>query len=76
MSVCFVAAPEELLGICDVVYVPVKDDAVSTAKLEEWKDYLKRSGRSAIWEKLRFLHLPEPVHSLTRENYLEQLLME
>ena len=57
-----------------MVYVPVKDDAVSTAKLEEWKDYLKRSGRSAIWEKLRFLHLPEPVHSLTRENYLEQLL--
>lgn len=52
----------------------IKDDAVSTAKLEEWKDYLKRSGRSAIWEKLRFLHLPEPVHSLIRENYLEQLL--
>ena len=70
----FCGGTEELLGICDVVYVPVKDDAVSTAKLEEWKDYLKRSGRSAIWEKLRFLHLPEPVHSLTRENYLEQLL--
>ena len=70
----FCGGTEELLGICDVVYVPVKDDAVSTAKLEDWKDYLKRSGRSAIWEKLRFLHLPEPVHSLTRENYLEQLL--
>ena len=70
----FCGGAEELLGICDVVYVPVKDDVVSTAKLEEWKDYLKRSGRSAIWEKLRFLHLPEPVHSLTRENYLEQLL--
>ena len=30
----FCGGTEELLGICDVVYVPVKDDAVSTAKLE------------------------------------------
>ena len=28
----FCGGTEELLGICDVVYVPVKDDAVSTAK--------------------------------------------
>ena len=70
----FCGGAEELLGICDVVYVPVKDDVVSTAKLEEWKEYLKWSGRSVLWEKLRFLQLPEPVLSMSRETYLEQLL--
>ena len=70
----FCGGSEELLGICDVVYVPVKDDVVSTAKLEEWKTYLNRSGRSAVWEKLRFLKLPEPGPLPARESYLEQLL--
>lgn len=70
----FCGGSEELLGICDVVYVPVKDDVVSTAKLEEWKAYLKRSGRGMIWEKLRFLKLPEPGPLPARESYLEQLL--
>lgn len=46
------------MGICDVVYVPVKDDAVSTAKLEEWKDYLKRSGRSADMGKTEIFASP------------------
>ena len=70
----FFGCSEELIGICDVVYVPVKDDVVSTAKLEEWKTYLTRSGRSAVWEKLRFLKLPEPGPLPARESYLEQLL--
>ena len=70
----FCGGSEELLGICDVVYVPIKDDVVSTAKLEEWKTYLNRSGRSAVWEKLRFLKLPEPGPLPARESYLEQLL--
>lgn len=70
----FCGGAEELLGICDLVYVPVKEDVVSTAKLEEWDAYLKRSGRGAVLEKLRFLKLPNPVLSMTRENYLEQLL--
>ena len=70
----FCGGAEELLSVCDLVYVPVKEDVVSTAKLEEWKEYLKRSGRSVIWEKLRFLKLPGPGQALVRENYLEQLL--
>lgn len=70
----FCGGSEELLGICDVVYVPVKDDVVSTAKLEEWKAYLNRSGRGMVREKLRFLKLPEPGPLPARESYLEQLL--
>lgn len=70
----FCGGSEELLAICDVVYVPVKEDVVSAAKLEEWKTYLKRSGRSTVWEKLRFLKLPEPGPLPARESYLEQLL--
>lgn len=70
----FCGGTEEILGICDVVYVPIREDAVSSAKLEEWKEYLNRSGRSAVWEKLRFLKLPEPGLISARENFPEQLL--
>ena len=70
----FCGGAEEVLSVCDLIYVPVMEDVVSTAKLEAWKEYLKRSGRSVIWEKLRFLKLPRPGQALVRENYLEQLL--
>lgn len=70
----FCGGAEELLGICDVIYVPIREDAVSAAKLEEWKEYLNRSGRSAVWERLRFLKLPKPELWPSRETYLERLM--
>lgn len=65
---------EKLLALCDVIYVPVKEDVVSTAKLEEWKGYLSASGREAMWERIRLLRLPRPRSVGPRETYLEQLL--
>lgn len=70
----FCGGTEEVLGICDLVYVPIREDVISTALLEEWKQYLKKSGRSSVWEKLRFLKLPEPILAVGKESYLEQLL--
>lgn len=70
----FCGGTEDILELCDVIYVPVKEDVISTAKLEEWKTYLKSSGRGQLQEKLRFLKLPEPAIQAGRENYLEQML--
>lgn len=65
---------EKLLELCDVIYAPVKEDTVSSVKLEEWKAYLDASGRQNLWEKIRLLKLPRQRVTGTREAYLEQLL--
>ena len=70
----FTGGVEEELKICDVIYVPVKEDAVSAAKLKEWREYLEKSGRDRLWEKVRILKLPRPNATAGCETYLEQLL--
>lgn len=65
---------EKLLELCDIVYSPVKEDTVSSAKLEEWKAYLDTSGRQRLWERIRILKLPRQRVPGAREVYLEQLL--
>jgi len=70
----FTGGIEDTLMLCDLIYMPVKEDAVASAKLEEWKDYLNASGRDCLWEKIRLLKLPRPRLAYSCETYLEQLL--
>lgn len=65
---------EPLLELCNIVYVPVKDDCISTAKIAAWKEYLHRSGRGCLWEKMHLLRLPMPTGIYQAGTYLEQLL--
>lgn len=65
---------EPLLELCQVIYTPIKEDCVSSAKMESWKDYLDKSGRSNLWERVKLLKLPRPGVVWQTENYLEQLL--
>lgn len=70
----FARGAEQLLSLCQVIYAPVKEDAVSSAKVEEWKRYLEVSGRMQLWERIRILRLPPPQSLARQEDYLEQLL--
>lgn len=65
---------EKLLELCDLIYVPVKEDCVSTAKLEEWHKYLETSGRGRLWERMKMVKLPDPGGWGPVEVWLEQLL--
>lgn len=65
---------ENLLELCDLVYVPVREDCVSTAKLEEWRQYLETSRRGRLWERMKMVKLPKPGLLVPAEAYLEQLL--
>ena len=56
----------ELFAACDVVYMPVLDDPVSTAKLEDFETYLKEAGHKGMEEKIQKLHLPEIKTALRR----------
>lgn len=66
------AAP--LLAVCQIVYMPVKEDGISTAKLEEFEQYLERTGNKELTEKIRRVKLPYHRNFGRKENYLEQLL--
>lgn len=65
---------EAVLELCSVVYVPVRDDSISQAKLEEWRSYLEVSRRESIWERVKFLRIPRESMGVSTENYLEQQL--
>lgn len=63
-----------VLALCEVIYMPVKEDSVSLAKQEEFDLYLEHSGNGALKEKIRKLKLPYHSCFGRKENYLEQLL--
>ena len=63
-----------LLELCSVIYMPVKEDSVSLAKLEEFFAHLKNSEHSELEERIKKLKLPYHSSFGRRENYLEQLL--
>ena len=66
------AAP--VLEVCRTVYMPVKDDCMSVAKVEEFEEYLNRSGHEALRERIQKVKLPYHSSFGRKENYLEQLL--
>ena len=63
-----------ILGVCDIVYMPVKEDGISAARLEELDEYLEMVERPDIQEKIRRVKLPYHNDFGRRETYLEQLL--
>lgn len=65
---------EPLLELCETVYTPVREDCVSAAKLEEWRQYLLRSGRGKLLNRVQTLRLPAPRGILQPETWLEGLV--
>lgn len=49
---------ENILDICDTVYMPIKNDLISCAKYEEYQNYMRITGRQSVLEKTRELQLP------------------
>lgn len=63
-----------LLDACDVIYMPVREDCISMAKIEEFEEYLSIADGGRIREKIQKLKLPAPKVYHRREGYMEQLL--
>ena len=63
-----------VLALCEVIYMPVKEDSVSLAKLEDFELYLEHSGNGPLKDRIRKLKLPYHSCFGRKENYLEQLL--
>lgn len=67
--------PLELLGICDVIYMPVTDDAISAIKIREFEHYLVRTEREETLYKIKKIKLPVLKDEFVRTGYMEQLLL-
>ncbi len=62
-----------VLESCDAIYMPVKEDAISAARLSEFDEYLEAGAHQRIRERIHRVKLP--FHGTIRqENYLEQLM--
>ena len=64
----------EILDICQTVYMPVKEDVLSAAKIEIFEEYLDASGPKNLRCQIQKLKLPYHSNFSRREDYLEQLI--
>lgn len=63
-----------VLAFCDVIYMPVREDCVSAAKIEEFEEFLEEADNGSVREKIQKLKLPRLSKIGRRDSYLEQLL--
>lgn len=63
-----------ILKVCDIIYMPVKDDGVSAAKLEEFEQYLEMSHQEKLKEQIQKVKLPYHSSFGRKDAYMEQLL--
>lgn len=62
------------LEVCNVIYMPVKEDCVSVAKIEEFLEHLDAAGQSELKERIQKIKLPYHNSFGRRESYMDQLL--
>ena len=51
--------PGGILNLADRIFMPVREDSVSVAKIREFTDYLKRVGREELLGRISKIRLPE-----------------
>ena len=64
----------DILDVCQKVYMPVREDSISSLKVETFQDYLEASGRKKLLERIQKVKLPNPGRLSSRDNYLDQLM--
>ena len=63
-----------LLEICQVVYMPVKEDVISQAKLQEFEAYISDCGKKSLKDKFHRLHVPLVTGARRMEHFPQELL--
>ena len=63
-----------LLEICQAVYMPIREDAVSRAKLQEFEQYVEKSGKKTVAGKFHKIHVPMVTGMKRMEHFPQELL--
>ncbi|WP_099467367.1 P-loop NTPase family protein [Konateibacter massiliensis] len=64
----------ELLGECDQIYVPVREDYLSNAKIEQFERLLTKTGYEFLLSSMKKIKLPYHNSFGSRECYAQQLV--
>ena len=63
-----------LLDICQVIYMPVKEDVVSQEKLKEFEQYVDDCGKRRLKDKVHRIHVPILTGARRMEHFPQELL--
>lgn len=63
-----------ILEACQVVYMPVKEDMISQAKLKEFEAYADRFGSRELKDKFHKIHVPMMTGTKRMEHFPQELL--
>ncbi len=63
----------EELDLCNRVFIPEKEDTIAKEKMQEWKCYMRDSGREALFERVNYIQVPK-LKIETKDRYLESIL--
>lgn len=66
--------PIPILEQCSAVFMPVKEDAVSMAKVEAFDSHLAYLGKEELRARVKKLKLPFHMNFGRKENYVDQLI--
>lgn len=63
-----------LLETCQVIYMPVKEDVFSQAKMREFETFVVEAGRQDLTEKFQKIHVPLITGGKRMEHFPQELL--
>lgn len=63
-----------ILDVCQVVYVPVKEDVISQSKMKEFERYVDESGNRMVKSKFHKIHVPIITGTKRMEHFPQELL--
>ena len=63
-----------ILEVCNVIYMPIKEDSISQAKLKEFEKYAGDFGSRSIKEKVHKIHVPLVTGAKRMEHFPQELL--
>ncbi|MBR5267874.1 MAG: hypothetical protein IKU20_06760 [Lachnospiraceae bacterium] len=63
-----------ILEVCNVIYMPIKEDSVSQAKLKEFEKYAGDFGSRGLKEKVHKIHVPLVTGAKRMEHFPQELL--
>lgn len=66
--------PIPILEQCSAIYMPVKEDAVSMAKVDAFDAHLAYLGKAELQARVKKLKLPFHMNFGRKENYVDQLI--
>lgn len=61
------------LRLCQVIFMPVKEDEVSAAKIREFESYLEEHGNGGILAKIRKVRMPVAMGTRKTEHFPQEL---